>query len=507
MKNSLIFHKYCMSSWTDNKKDQREKPIYDPSLHRFHKGEIDGDPGGGYPRNYFYADTIRALIVGFGNFFNDICVLRYNEKGEPIKKIQIPIKYGPRMKSHDFRVEQETGKKYYIQLPNITYRIDGYQFAGDRYAGAGEVRGFYSKCFELNGIDYVMANKFWEDVQPVPYNITITMEAKTEHISDLNQIIEQIIVRFAPENYMDLKEFWFMNKRRSIKIRMDSVNQEINTDFGEEDKRESMASFTFTLEAFIYKPIRNSNIIDQIVTHLGVRNTDETYNQKILGNYSYHNPFTDRYDLSLEFGTKIGRVSALSDTFETTNDYNYSKTYSYEELDDITNYPVGSKQILSYSAFADEDKTLWNGIHQQLTALSSYATVTVPDDTLPTKAQFWSVSGNSATFDADNKQLNIEAITASGSSAESARDTIWEIGYDPSYVIIPGKMNKDGSVAVSGHFGGMIVKQYKNLFGFGDWNSDISKITGTKDILLGNEYIQGAPYVASSKVEKSGQVS
>lgn len=76
-----------------------------------------------------------------------------------------------------------------------------------------------------------MANKFWADVQPVPYNVTITMEAKTEHLSDLNQILEQILVRFAPENYIDLKEFWFINKRRSIKIKLDSVSQEITTDF------------------------------------------------------------------------------------------------------------------------------------------------------------------------------------------------------------------------------------------------------------------------------------
>lgn len=118
-----------MSSFIDNKPNQKENPQYDPSKHIFHKGEVDGAANGGYPRNYFFADSIRALVIGFGNFFNDIHVMRYNEKGEPIKKIQIPLKYGPRMKSHDFRVEQESGKKYYIQLPNITYRIDSYQFA------------------------------------------------------------------------------------------------------------------------------------------------------------------------------------------------------------------------------------------------------------------------------------------------------------------------------------------------------------------------------------------
>ena len=166
-----------MSNWTQNTSARRNDPVYDPSTHQFKKGWIDGHPRGGYPANYFFADTIRSVIVGFGNFFNDLYVIRYDEKGEPIKQIQVPLKYGPRMKSHDFRVEQESGKKYYIQLPNMTYRIDNIAFASDRYSGAGESRGFYNKYFEVNGIDYLMANKFWADVHPVPYNLTITKAA------------------------------------------------------------------------------------------------------------------------------------------------------------------------------------------------------------------------------------------------------------------------------------------------------------------------------------------
>ena len=154
-----------MANWTQHD--------YDPSKHNWHKGVIDGAPNEGYPKNYFFADTLRSVIIGFGNFFNNLYVVRYDEHGEPIKKIQVPLKFGPRMKSHDYRVEQETGKKYYIPLPNLTYRIDSVSFAPDRYAGGGEDRGFYSNYFEKNGVDYLLANKFWSDVQPVPVDIQI----------------------------------------------------------------------------------------------------------------------------------------------------------------------------------------------------------------------------------------------------------------------------------------------------------------------------------------------
>ena len=246
------------------------------------------------------------------------------------------------------------------------------------------------------------------------------------------------------------------------------------------------------MEAFLYKPIKNSQIIDKIVTICGVPDNAETYHQTIMGNYSKSEPFTDRYDLSYEFGTKIGRASAIYDTFEGSVLGDFHKEYYYEELEDIVNYPVGSKQILSYSAFADKDKSIWTSIDQQLRALGAPATVQWYDDNTNTKAQYWSISGNSATFNPDDKTMNFDAVTATGKSAESARDTIWEISYDPSYLINGGELTKT--------YGGMIVKKYKNLFGYGDWNMDYGYVRGTKDIQFSNENVSAAPFVASSTV-------
>lgn len=323
-----------MSNWTQSG--------YDPSLHHFNRGVIDDLPNEGYPNNYFYANSIRNVMIGFGNFFNDLYVIRYDENGEPIKRINVPLKFGPRTKAFDFRTEQESGKKYYITLPNLTYRITGLQFANERASGQKEVRAFYSEYFTNNGIDYIMANKFWKDVQPVPYNITITMEAKTEHISDATQIIEQICSRFAPEAYMNLKEFWFVNIRRSIKMKMDSPSIEINQDFGEEDKREITASFTFTIEAFLYKPIERAYIIDQIITKVSAPLAELEWTNGISGNFD--GSLNKRYDIANAFGTKIGHVSAIVPDL-TKYEYvpessAHVTTYTYEELTDIKNYPI-----------------------------------------------------------------------------------------------------------------------------------------------------------------------
>jgi len=486
-----------MANWTQHD--------YDPSKHNWHKGVIDGAPNEGYPKNYFFADTLRSVIIGFGSFFNNLFVVRYDENGEPIKKIQVPLKFGPRMKSHDYRVEQETGKKYYIPLPNLTYRIDSVAFAPDRYAGGGEDRGFYSNYFEKNGVDYLLANKFWSDVQPVPVDIHISMEGKVEHYSDANNILEQIITRFAPDAFFDLKEFWFINLRRSIKMKNDGCNIEMPTEFGEEDKREITVSFNFTVEAFFYKPIKDAYIIDQIITHCGVPNDEETYNQTLMGNYGKDNPFTDRYDLAYQFGTRIGRVSALKDDYPKykADNGNFYVDYDYIELGDITNYPGGAKQIKSVSSISDSAQNQWNTIDQTLSGLGTLGSV-CKYNSGDTKTTYWSVTGTESVFSGgvlnttaiynppDEKSLKPDQIMA-------LQNTIWEFSYNPSYVIKPGKMDKD-KIIEPAVYGGLIVKKYNNLFGYGDWADDLGHFVGTKDIVVGNDYISAAPYVAGFKV-------
>jgi hypothetical protein len=489
-----------MSNWTENNPKNISNPKYDPSTHQFKKGWIDGHPRGGYPANYFFADSIRSVMIGFGNFFNDLFVIRYDEKGEPIKQIQVPLKYGPRMKSHDFRVEQETGKKYYIQLPNMTYRKTGMAFASERYSGAGETRGFYSKYFEVNGVDYLMANKFWADVHPVPYNITISMEAKCEHISDANQIEEQVLSRFAPEAYFDLKEFWFINKRRSIKMKLDSISEEITQDFGEEDKREITVSFEFTIEAWLYKTIKDTYIIDEIITQLGVNGDKNYWNEKMMGNYTGN--FKERHDFDYQFGTKIGHVSAMlpfekqPEPVSSTTGWFYE--YKYEELPDITNYPAGSKLLLTKTIRNDETSAKWNPINQYLTSLSSTAPVTWNDKTYDalhrdgSVLQYWQVTANSGDW--LNGSANFPKPSLSG-------DRIYKIYYNPNYVVASGTLKSDGTVDKPGVFGGTFVEENENLKGFGNFTDNL--FFGTKDADVGGTVVKDAPWVSQISTENN----
>lgn len=327
---------------------------YDPSLNGYWKGTADGAPNFGYPSNYFYADTIRSLFIGFENFFNELKVIRYNKFGEPVKTINVPIKFGPRNKSHDFRTEQESDKKYYISLPNLTYRLDNMQFATERAKGIYETRAFYNSDLENAGLICDQQDKFWSDVQPVPYNISVSMEANCEKMTDAEQIAEQIAVRFQPAAFFDVKEFWFFNKRRSIKLKLDSMNWDIQSEsMGEEDWRQIKISFTFTMEAFLYKPIKDAQIIEKINTYITLNKGDYLYHAATFGNKD--GSLTTPYEFSKIYQTKVGPSYVLNGSPKTTlvptaisgvPTSAYVTTYEYRETDELTTYDEDAKLLM-----------------------------------------------------------------------------------------------------------------------------------------------------------------
>lgn len=355
------------------------QPGYDPSLHGYWKGTADGAPNFGYPANYYYADTMRSLFIGFENFFKDLFVIRYNKFGEPVKTIQVPIKFGPRNKSHDFRTEQESGNKYYISLPNLAYRLDSMQFASERAKGIYETRAFYNKDLENAGLICDQQEKFWSDVQPVPYNINVSMEANCEKMTDAEQIVEQIAVRFQPASFFDVKEFWFFNKRRSIKLKMESLNWEIQSEsMGEEDWRRIKVTFSFIMEAFLYKPIKDAQIIEKINTYLTLNKGDYIYHAVAFGNKdgSLDNP----HDFSKIYQTKVGPVYVLNGTPETTTEYDkegnpikYTTVYNYRQTDDLTTYDKEAELLSKVTTTLEKDGEGYKWVtEKEYTSLSGY---------------------------------------------------------------------------------------------------------------------------------------
>lgn len=447
-----------MSNWTQTE--------YDPSVNGWHKGVIDGAPRGGYAKNYFFADSFKTYATAFANFFNSIHVYRYDEHGCPVKDIEVPIKFGPRGKAFDFRVEQESGKKYYIPLPNITFRYTGYEFDQERAAGLNETRTFYSQYFTHNGVSQKMQNKFWSDIQPQPWNISLQLDLRTEYLSDADQIVQQVLAQFSPDCYLNVKEFWFCNLRRSIQVLLNGITQDVQSDaIGEDAKREITTTFTFTIKGWIYKPIEIGYIIDQINLKLETTHgTDHAWQNSMSGNLegdesNQNSYFYERYDFGKIYGTKVARMSAVipESTIPKYKDGGYYTKLEYDELPDIQNYPWGSRQLYATSAVWDPDKSVYNA------------------------------AGTSA-------QPNSSYCSALVSSADLDRFSfIYEVSYDAGFGASPS-----GSKAEPR--GGTIIKAWKDLSGYGDFVSNATWKFDYKTVDLGTKVISAAPIITSAGI-------
>lgn len=256
------------SSWKDDN--------YNPSEHAYWKATLNTE-NGGYPNNYYYADTLRGIILAFGYFFSNLYVVRYDEKGYPRKNIQVPIKFGTRSKSHDFRTEQESGKDYYISTPNLTYKLTSLQLDANRCVSTNYLRSIYGKYLMKNGISEKEIDLLVSDIHPVPYNIGIELTGNFDKMNDATEIAEAITTKFTPQNFLYVKEFWFLDVRRDIKMQMDTITIEEPESMTEEAKREITMKCNFALECNFYKPIEDCPLIDKIIATL-YNGKETTYN-------------------------------------------------------------------------------------------------------------------------------------------------------------------------------------------------------------------------------------
>lgn len=405
---------------------------YNPAEHNWWKADT-GEANNGYPKNYFFADTMRAISIAFGNKFSNLYVTREDEKGYVRKRIQVPIKFGPRAKSHDFRTELESGTIdengvvepiYKIQNPNMTWKFTQVSYDGSRQTSSDQIRTFYDKYLLSKGVELKTCDLLWQDTMPIPFNIGIQLTAYTDKDSDAQRILEQVITKTKDSVlFLYVKEFWFMNIRRDVKVKLESCEFTPEPDdMNEEAKREIKVVFNFTCEAVLYRPIEKSSIITSIISTLDTNTNGADITRVGLSGNAYMDEkytnsatyasaaavqyfdgsITSGYDFTNKGKNAFGLVSAIASStsaslnltdeqiaeyatkFDASNISGYSITYEYSAVpnswreydrtfklltstDYIFGDIVGFGSAISGNSFVTETKS---GAY--LTAVSNY---------------------------------------------------------------------------------------------------------------------------------------
>lgn len=207
---------------------------------------------------YFYNQSLRKIVIGFGTLFNNISVDHVDPDGGSDLNIRVPITYASQEKFIRRFLEPSSineGLRIENQLPRMSYIMTNIQADSSRRRNVNtpSLSRTTTNCADTPLII----------TEEVPVNIGFTLFIYTRHIDDTLQIVEQIIPYFNPQHIITMD----LNPAKpgiNIPITMvsNSISERYDGDFS--NRRVNISSFTFVAKSYIYGKVQSGTIIDSV---------------------------------------------------------------------------------------------------------------------------------------------------------------------------------------------------------------------------------------------------
>ncbi len=205
-------------------------------------------------KTYFFFNVFRKTIIQFFDAFNDIKIARYSSDGKTIDRwITVPIKHSVKEKVYYWLQDEE--RKDDEMLPMITAYISAIDYAADR-----KVNSFHAFTSDCSNYIEGSVSQF---LHPCPYNLTFTMNIWALHMTDVDQIMEQILPFFCPHIfvrvYLSDLDISYDNK-----IIFRSATPEVSMEMADIEYRVINYSLDFEVQTWFFKPTSNVGLIKKI---------------------------------------------------------------------------------------------------------------------------------------------------------------------------------------------------------------------------------------------------
>lgn len=205
---------------------------------------------------YYHFNSIRKYTVALLDTFGDIEIPRYNEDGELIKIINVPITFSSRERAVQL-VEQDyaTNNGNVNILPRLALSLDSMNKATNRDTNKSKKINITTKDNNTYSLSY----------NSVSYDFMFTLHILARTMSDLTMIVEQILPQFRPTLNIRLQELDFINDDASIPINFDGISFDfpIDTDI-DSDIRTLTADLSLTMRGNLYLPLKDAKIVKEV---------------------------------------------------------------------------------------------------------------------------------------------------------------------------------------------------------------------------------------------------
>jgi hypothetical protein len=205
-----------------------------------------------------YHRVIRKLVVGFGNLFNDITLIRYNPDNSEAERFLIPIAYATKEK-YVMRLEEDLNldKKVQMTLPRFSFEMMGLSYDASRKHNTN-IKNFASGPNGVIG-----------QYNPVPYNFDFNLYLYVRNIEDATQVLEHIMPYFTPDYTIKLNLIPEMGIVKEVPIILNNATHDIQYEGNRDsDPRLVIWTLNFTVKGFIFGKTTQTNLITHSITNI-----------------------------------------------------------------------------------------------------------------------------------------------------------------------------------------------------------------------------------------------
>ena len=249
-----------------------------------------------------YNRAIRKLVVGFGNLFNNITLVRYNPDLTEAERVLVPIVYATK-ELYVRRLEDDPGldKKIQTALPRMSFEMSGLTYDSTRKQNTN------TRTFAKTANGGVTAQ-----YNPVPYNFDFNLYIYVRNIEDGTQIIEHILPFFAPDYTIKLNMVPEMGIIKEVPIILNSATHDIIYE-GDKNSETRMIIWTlnFTVKGFIFGKMSEVGLIRNSITNIlgSISSTDTVaFNMVPTGTGTYQTGEVVYQGYSASTATATGKV-------------------------------------------------------------------------------------------------------------------------------------------------------------------------------------------------------
>jgi len=208
-------------------------------------------------KSYFYPKSLYTSIVAFADQFNDMTTRVYDKDGRIVGVKPVVMTLSPKEKIASILTRtdiNDVDPQVDNYLPRISVNKTGITWDPNRMRGKYESRLLNIEYFDYESSDTPTKREMQVDLKPIPYNLSFEVIIWTKYETDMQQILENILPWFAPEDHLSIKERNFGIERKS-KVTLDNVSINNQYELGEQDRRVLQTSLSFTMETVVYKPL------------------------------------------------------------------------------------------------------------------------------------------------------------------------------------------------------------------------------------------------------------